>query len=661
MSQAPARPQQLPVASAWWVDREDPLAVLDSLLGPAATVGRPAVAVLSGVAGVGKRAVGRHWSHGVAADFVDGVLYADLGRLRRDGAVDVGEVLGGFLRALGTADPWMPVSTDERAALFRSLTAGRKLLVLLDDVDQPRVLETLLPASERCVVVATSRWRLDELGLDDVLLLAVEPLAEADGVRLLAEMIGTERVAAEPAAAVELARYCGGLPVALRVVGARLKCRPGLTLGALAAELADPGGRLAHLERGGQRTVAAVWDSTYEGLSADAALVYRLAALLPGPDFTVPAVAAATGLTVDQAAAAVQELRVAHLVTEDVYERFGFHELVRLHARGYCGEDEGKAALDRAVRWYLRAAAVADRAVLGVRRMRAVEHPSPNPEVAFATPAEGIAWLDAEHANLVAWVAEAERRGWDARVWQLCEPLWALYTSRPHYRDWLDTHERAIAVARRLGDAWVEVRMRSQISRAQVELERRADAVATMREALVIAGGIADDRLSASAWEFLGKAESGPAAERAFEESLRINASIPNPRGMALQHHHLGQVVADPDAALAHLAKARELAVEVDDERIGARVSVSLGRRLGALGRTEEAAAVLRTAVETFRRRQAPVDEAGAVERLAEVMRAAGDGAGAAALYRTAADLHEVYGGPKAAELRGLAAEAEQG
>lgn len=667
---APAGPpRQLPPAPACFVNRDQERERLRALLDQPGRRDRPAVAVLCGVGGVGKSSVLSAWAHEVRERFADGQLYADLGALRQDGGVEVSDVLGGFLRALGVPEQWIPPSLAERAALFRSRTADRSMLILLDDVEHSAQITPLLPAASGSAVVATSKWLLEEMAVEGAAVLPIAPLTADAGARLLAAMAGAARVEAEPAAVHALVELCGGLPIALRVAGARLAARPSLRVAALLARLADESARLDELTGmpggvGGVGGVRAIWDAAYHDLPASAARLYRLLAAHPGPSFTLGAAAALAGQDESVAAADVERLRRANLVDEDEQGRLHLHDLLRLHAREHAaadpdGQRDENAALARCVRWYLVRAEAADRTIMGPRRLRLAPSRPESEAAPFASAQDALAWFDAERVNLVWCVRAAAGREWDALCWQLCEPLWVLFLHRKHYADWLTTHRLAVEAATRLDDACAQARMRCQLSRAYLELDRVDDALAEVSAAREAMAGCDLPALAASVLEFTGKARMAAgehaAAADLFQRSLAVNESINNTRGVALQLYHLGQTLdltGRHREAIATLERAAALAEELNDARTGWRVATSLGRARLHAGEVESARAALDAAISAAARRGVAHDAALALEVLAEVCAAAGQPELTRRHLAAAADVYAAAGNPRAELVR---------
>ncbi|ADI12292.1 putative AfsR family transcriptional regulator [Streptomyces bingchenggensis BCW-1] len=328
------RPAQLPQDLPIFSGRRAQLAKLSALL---PEEGRPldtaVISVIEGMAGVGKTTLAVHWAHQVADRFPDGQFYVDLRGFDPTGtALDPGEAVRDFLCALGVPRHRVPHGLDAQTALYRSLLAGRRFLVLLDNALDTQQVRPLLPGAPGCLVIVTSRDTLTGLVADH----GAHPLSlcwfdAEEGRELLAARLGAARVAAEPQAAAEIVELCAGLPLALSCVAARLAAHPGFRLSALAAELRDAHDRLDAIARGSAE-VSTVFSWSYRALSAGAARLFRLLAGHPGPDLSAPAVAELAGLGTQESARLLAELTRAHLVAELSPGRYSVHDLLRSYA-----------------------------------------------------------------------------------------------------------------------------------------------------------------------------------------------------------------------------------------------------------------------------------------------------------------------------------------
>ncbi|MET9245536.1 tetratricopeptide repeat protein [Nonomuraea sp. NPDC003709] len=662
MPAAPVRvPRQVPAEPPGFVNRTLELSLLDRHLADG-----PAVAVVCGLKGVGTSAVGRRWAHQARERFGDGQLYVDLGALRHGGATGVSDVLAAFLRALGVHESWIPEELPERAAMFRSMTAGSRLLVLVDGAEHAAEVTPLCPASPGSAVVVTSHRQLRGLLAEGAVPVTVGPLDTEQGLRLLTGMLGEERVDGQRTHAAELVRLCGGLPIALRMAGAQLMRHPAWSVERLIRDLAEAGRRLDRAATEGGVFVDAFFEAVYEGLPEGAARLYRLLGVLPGSAFS-PGLAAA--VLDDEPDQALDLLLDAHLVEEFAEDRYRMHDLVRLHAarRARSAEppEARESALRRAAEWYLTGAAAAD-AAMG-RRLRLADH-GERAGWPFASRGEALDWLDAERADLLAVVRAAAAREWDEIVWQLAEALWPLHHDRGYHADCAEANALGVEAALRLEAPAVEARMRNQLARAQLmlgELDQARDQLVRARQAARASG---DPRMEAVVLESLGRtalvqAEPDTAAE-SFAAASAIHERAGNGRGVGMQQYHLGLAHLDAGRhgeAAAALGRALPLMVAAGDALSQGRIHLELARAQRGLGRRAEAIRSARTAAEITRECRVPVKETQAWEFLAELAEDGGDREEAADCLRRALTVCLASGNlPRAETLRARLADVDR-
>ena len=455
----PARgvPRQLPAPVAAFVGRQDVFSGLARLPGQAAEAGR--IVLISGTAGVGKTALAVRWAHQVAERFPDGQLYVDLRGYGADRPMPATDALAGFLRALGVAGPDIPAEADERAALFRSRTAGRRMLILLDNAGRVEQVRPLLPGGAGCAVVATSRDSLAGLvARDGAARVELEVLAPGEAVALLRALVG-ERVDEDPDAAAALADRCSRLPLALRVAAELAAQRPARSLADLVAELGDLQHRLDALDAGGDRgtAVRTVLSWSYRNLNADAARAFRLGALHPGSDLDEYAAAALTGTDLLTARRLLHRLARAHLIQPFAADRFGIHDLLRAYAHELADADEDRrarsTALTRLYDYYLCTAASAVNTLFPIEAGRRPAIPPPDcPMPDVADPDAARAWLDAERPNLVAVVIHMAEADWPAHATRMAAILFRHLDMAGYYPEAAIIHDHARTAAARTGD-----------------------------------------------------------------------------------------------------------------------------------------------------------------------------------------------------------------
>ncbi|MEZ0109728.1 DNA-binding SARP family transcriptional activator [Catenulispora sp. EB89] len=356
-------PAMLPASISDFTGRAAHLRWLDGMIPDPAvspTAAMP-IAVIAGTAGVGKTALAVRWAHSVRDRFPDGQLYVDLHGYTPGEPVRPQQALSRFLRAAGVPAEQVPVDVVEAAGMFRTLLADRRVLLLLDDVYAAEHVRPLLPASPGCLVVVTSRDRLDGLvARDSARRATLDVLPEPEALALLGRMAGPARVAAEPEAAAGLVHTCARLPLALRITAAHLAARPDRRLADHLADLGR-GDLLGQLEIDGdtETAVGAAFDFSYTALKPGARRLFRLMGLVPGADITAPAAAALADVPPAEAARLLDRLAAVHLVDQHRPGRYGMHDLLRRYAAQQAGAEEDArdraAALDRLADHHLAA------------------------------------------------------------------------------------------------------------------------------------------------------------------------------------------------------------------------------------------------------------------------------------------------------------------
>jgi len=684
-------PRQLPAAVPGFTGRAAELATLTRMLDEAA--GGPGTVVISaigGTAGVGKTALAVHWAHGAAGRFPDGQLYVNLRGYDPGQPVPAIDALAGFLRALGVPGQDIPAEADERAARYRSMLAGRRMLVVLDNAGSADQVRPLLPASPACIVLVTSRDTLSGLAaLDGAARLELDVLPEQDAVALLRTLIGA-RVDAEPETAAKLASQCCRLPLALRVAAELAASRPAVPLAGLTAELADMGARLDLLGADGDsRTqVRAVFSWSCRHLDAEAARAFRLLGLHPGPDLDPYAVAALIGTTVPQGHRALDALARAHLIQPAGADRHAMHDLLSGYARELSatvdGGEEQRAALTRLFDHYLYAAAAAMDIVFYVdpyRRPRISRPTTPIPPLADLAAARD--WLDGERAALVAVTAHAAAHGWPGHATRLAATLASYLHRGCHYPEALTIFTHAVDAARRTGDCAAEATAMNEIGSVALEqgrLQQAADhyrqALALFREAGDRAGearplgnlglvekGLARYEQSASHLEqavaifrdigdrfsearALGNLGSVRALQGRYEEAvschqqaLDLHRQIGDHGGEAHELVMLGDVdlmLGSYQHAAGHFQRALVMLQGISFTSTEPYILTRLGEAYVALGRYEQAAGNFEQAIAAFRETGDWLQEAQALNGFGDLLCRTGD-AGKARAYHAAA------------------------
>jgi transcriptional regulator with XRE-family HTH domain len=458
---ATAAPRQLPAAVTDFTGRAAELDALTRMLDEA-DAGAPGTVVISavgGTAGVGKTALALHWAHGVAHRFGDGQLYVNLRGFDPSGTpASPAEAIRGFLDALDVAPGKIPPRPEAQAALYRSLVADRKMLIVLDNARDEQQVRPLLPPSPGSLVLVTSRSQLTGLAAaDGARLLSLDVLPHAEAVQLLTARIGASRAAAEPAAVAEIATHCACLPLALAVAAARAVARPGFPLSALTAELRDNAGRLEALDSGDpSASVRAVFSWSYQQLSTEAARMFRLLGLHPGPDISVLAAASLAACHEPAARRLLGELSRAHLITEHVPGRYVFHDLLRAYAASSSQSDsaaERATATGRLLDYCLHTASHAANVLYPGREP--VGMAAPEVGVIVERPADyrdAMSWFETECHVLLAAVSLAGDSGRDVHTWQLGWAMKPFMEIRGHHHEDAAVQRIALAATTRLGD-----------------------------------------------------------------------------------------------------------------------------------------------------------------------------------------------------------------
>lgn len=656
---APEPPRQLPAPPSIFVGRTAEIAQLN------AVAGAPVV-ILTGPGGVGKTTLARQWAYDISSRFSDGQLAIDLQGFSEAAAVDPGEALGYLLRALGVPAEHVPAAVAEQSARYRSLTTGRSFLIVLDNAFSVAQVRPLLPGAGSCLVLVTSRQRLAGLVPEGGVAVDVRPWAAADSVALLERVLGVERVENERAHAVVLAEVCGGLPMALAVVAARLAARPKLPLAGLAAELEQETRRLRGLRTVDGVSVLGSLDLSYHGLSKPMRRIYRRLAALPGREYGLGPIAALAG-SMDRGEEAVDLLVQASLLEEIQAGRFRQHDLLFLHARQRFDADEPAAGRERARRicleWYFSAAAAADLVLTPYRRRplsreltgRLGGLPS------FDDRDEAIRWLDGERINLIAAGRAALEYGWNDLAWHLSDVLWPLLLYKKYYRDRIAIDECGVTAAQRWGNPWAEADMRKRLGDACAEAGRFAEAerqlalaVERYREADDPLGEIDAEERTASLYRDTGREQDAIAM---YTRILAANRAIGEPRRVGLTLIRMGGLrtsTGTPEEAVGHLLEARKIfagLVSVDPYN-GQRAEIALARAYLALGDGEGAAEAAARGAAGMRRLGSRFEEAQALEVLARVAHLRGDAVDSGRCWAQALEIYDELSSPRARIIR---------
>jgi tetratricopeptide (TPR) repeat protein/DNA-binding XRE family transcriptional regulator len=608
-------PRQLPAAVQHFAGRARELAALTALaelLDPTrpgragGAGGAVVISAIGGTAGIGKTALAVQWAHQVADRFPDGQLYVNLRGFDPAAPVSSDQALRAFLAALGVAPERIPAELDAQAGLYRSLLAGRRVLVVADNARDEWQVRPLLPASPSCLVLVTSRQQLTGLVIrEGAHPLRLDLLDEADAWALLARRIGSERLAAEPQAAAQLITGCARLPLALAIVAARAAAYPHFPLARLAAELrgADGSGRLDALDTGeAASSVRAVLSWSYRNLPDQAARLFRLLGLHPGPDITAHAAASLAGVAPGRADQLLRELARAHLLAEPVPGRYCFHDLLRAYAaelaHAHDPDDQPCEALTRLFDHYLAGAAAALDALVPAERQRRPRIPPPaTPLPPLASPTAARAWLDDERACLVAVAAHTAAHGWPEHTTRLATILFRYLDRGGHYGDALEIHTQALHAARHSGDHAAEAYALSSLGGVDWRQGRYRQAADHLQQALAIFRELGDRfghaRTLSNLGSLLWRQGRYQQAADCHQQALTVFQELGDRSGQARAFGNLGndyerQGRYQEAAGYYQQALARHL--ELDDRDGQARALDNLGSLLWRQGRYRQAA-----------------------------------------------------------------------
>ncbi len=561
------------------------------------------IVAITGMAGTGKTTTAVHVAHELASEYVDGQLYVTL-RGVEPRPVSPLRVLERFLRALGVSGSAIPEGLEERAEIYRDRLAGRRLLVILDDVAAEDQIVPLIPGGAECAVIVTSRMRLTRLpGAHHIHL---DMLDMPDAIDVLSRIAGAERMRAEPAQVRALVTLCGGLPLALRIAAARLAARPHWTVRRLVDRLTDEHRRLDELVHGGVgiRTSISV---TYEGLSARAQWLFRRLAIVEAPDFAAWVAMPLLDIGLAEAEDLLDSLVAVRLIDAerlgDDGARYRFHDLVRVYAREQLANADPVAdtreALRRLLGCWLWLAREAHRREYGgdytVLHGAAELWPLSEP-VAGELLAEPLDWYETERVALVAAVRQAADAGVDEACWDLAMTTVTLFEARSYLDDWRDTHEIALAAAKFGRNRRGEAAMLYSLGALSLVERRFDESAARLARALQIFTQLGDVHGSGLAQRNLAYLDrmrgDTDAALRRDEQALLALREAGDAIGEAHALNNIAQIHLERheyEEAERLLADALELARVAGARRVEAQIVHRLGESLLRAGDLEGA------------------------------------------------------------------------
>jgi tetratricopeptide (TPR) repeat protein len=662
----PVVPRQLPVAARHFTGRTRELTALDALVEKTAGVGTAMITAVGGTAGVGKTTLAVHWAHRMADRFPDGQLYMNLRGFDPSGrAVDPAEAVRRFLDALDVPLTRIPADPDAQAALYRSLLADKRMLIVLDNARDAAQVRPLFPAAPDCLVLITSRNRLASLvAVEGARPLMIDLFTAAETRDALADRLGADRVAAEPEAVDEIAERCARLPLALAVVTARAAMYPQLPLATVARELADAPGRLDVFEDDDPHTnVRAVFSWSYQALTPPAARLFRLLSLHPGPDVTVPAAASLAAVPRAEARLLLTELTSANLTAERHPARYTWHDLMRDYAAHLAqttdSEADRRAAYGRILDHCLHTAYAANRLL------------DPTADQAAPTPAaDGVApeqftdyqhaldWFASERAVLLN-VIDHARAGWEAQVGQLAQAVTVFLDRRGHWHDGLAIWRATIAAADRLDDQAMAARAHCNLGRAYTRLYRFDDADTHLHRALDLAARAGDRTTQADINTTLAimcerRGDLDQALYHDFQ-ALDLYRDTGHLLGLAKCHNGIGwhlTLLDDHQQALVYCERALTLLRQLNDRAAQGQTWDSLGHIHHHLGQHARAVVCYRQALDLHRELGDRFSEAEALDHVGDTQHDMGDNATARRSWQQALDILDQLDHPSAHPVR---------
>ena len=663
-------PAQLPHGLAGFVGRQAEIELLNTLLpdrdnGPATTV---VITAIAGMAGVGKTALAVHWGHQCREHFPDGQLYVNLRGFDPAGApMQPSEAITHLLAALRVAPEEIPDGLEDQAALYRSRTANRRVLIVLDNARDAEQVRPLLPGTAGSMVVVTSRNDLTSLAaVDGAFALTVDLLSPAEARGLLSRRLGERRVAQEPEAVEQIIASCDRLPLALSIVAARAMRTPRYPLAALAAQLRQTPGALDALDGGDHAAnVRAVFSWSYQQLSPLAARLFRTLGLHAGPDISAVTMASMSGMEAADREVALLELVRASLVSEPTPGRFVLHDLLRAFAAELAArhddQDSRVTAIRRMLDHYLQTALRADQLLDanragGLRPLSAAADPSQEP---LADLSEALAWFGAEWQALSAALRLAARLGFDDHAWRLARSLASFLDRRGHWRESADLQRIALAAAVRIGDSSAQAVSHSSLANVCIRLGEYSDAQHHLLRCLQLYRLVGDRA---------GQAEVERSVTHLLGRQGKYGEGLPHARQASDLFSELGQRAGEARATnsmgwfniqLGRLTEGLRLCQQalnlqrLINDRFGQADTLdSLGHAHHLLGEFEQAAACHQQAAELYQEFGDRYHEATAREALGDCYQADGASEQARECWLSALRTLDELGHPAAERIR---------
>lgn len=661
-------PRQLPCHTSHFVGRTPEIDHLNSVLNdhkhnsvdndpdPCTVV----ISAISGTAGVGKTTLALHWAHRVREQFPDGDLYINLrGFDPSEPPLTPSAALENFLQALNIPADQIPRDTDAVASLFRSALHGRKMLILLDNAATADQVRPLIPGTNTCLVLITSRnWLPGLTAHAGASRLTLDLLPMPEAVALLRQIIGAERADAEPNTLPELARLCARLPLALSIVAERIVSSH-LPLAALVDELSDRHKRLDAFDmdpNGEPNAIVAVFSWSYQALAPDVARLFRLLAVHPGPEFSIAAVAALVGTTATATQKMLETLIRASLIDQPTNGRYRLHDLLRSYAIDRANLDESgdelQEARHRVLLWYLYSSDAAESVIdPGYRRLPLERTDLAITPAAFADTRQAMDWYSSERFNLIAATNDAAANSFPDLAWKIAAATSRFYYHRQHFDDWLETHRVGLDAARQIGERYGEAELLNSQGIAYVRLRQIPRALEFHRRALEIRQQIGDRHGEGVSLNNLGfpYQYSGRLNEAydCFNAALTIARELNDKTREAVSIINLSMVCLRLERSHEAHERALEslvLADELESADLKSSAHDLIGESLHKLGHPVQAIKYHTLALESARKHLRPSYEQGSLHRLGCVYRTLGQPERAVAYHRQALSMSRESG-----------------
>jgi tetratricopeptide (TPR) repeat protein len=546
------------------------------------------ISTVAGGGGVGKTALAVRWAHQVADRFPDGQLYVNLRGFDPSGSpMSPAEAVRTLLDAFEVPAERIPAGLDAQVGLYRSLIAGRRMLVLLDNARDSDQVRPLLPGASGCLVLVTSRNRLTGLITGHgARHLPVDVLPDTEARALLSTRLGVDRVAAEPAAIDEILAFCDGIPLALSIVAGRVQTQPHMSLATVAEDLREA--RLSALEDDDPAvSLPTVLSWSYAALTPEQTQVLGLLAIAPGPDISLRAAANLAGLPSTRARAVLRGLAQVSLIDQGASGRYRMHDLVRRYAADRAGDQspaDREAALRRLTAFYLHTAHAGNQLMPPPRQPIELSLPAPEQPHALADEEAAVEWFAAEHSCVLATQQLAAAQGWHQAVWQLAWALENFHRRRGHRHDNVAVWQAALTAADHLADPVVQAMAHRRLGRALTRADRDTEAFDHLQRGLTWAEQTGDLHGQVEVHQSLGHnwLRYGD-YQRALEHAthaLRLCRQLDTPMWEATALNGVGWCYAqlgDYDQARAHCEAALSLLSRHPDTYIEAASFDSLG------------------------------------------------------------------------------------